>query len=174
MNDANNSRASINQETMNQQPLMNKRGLYVRRFLFIAIALVAVSFGAMFFVMSQMSQQIPSDLDTATSKPSVNSLYEVSYQPSEEPIPIGSLQTWLLEVTTPQGERVQDATVTVAGDMPGHGHGLPTSPVVTAQEDGSYLVEGLKFQMGGWWYTEFKISSPLGDDTVRFDFVLSK
>jgi YtkA-like len=159
---------------MNQQPLVNKRGLYIRRFLFIAIALVAVSFGAMFFAMSQMSQQIPGDLDTTTTKPSANGLYEVSYQPSEEPIPIGSLQSWRLEVTTPEGERVQDATVTVAGDMPGHGHGLPTSPVITAQEDGSYLVEGLKFQMGGWWYTEFKISSPLGDDTVRFDFVLER
>ncbi len=159
---------------MNQQPLMNKRGLFIKRFLFIALALVAVSFGAMFFVMSQMSQQIPGDLDTATTKPSANGLYRVSYQPSEDPIPIGSLQSWRLEVTTPGGERVQDATITLNGDMPGHGHGLPTAPIVTAQENGSYLVEGLKFQMGGWWYTEFKISSPLGDDTVRFDFVLSK
>lgn len=159
---------------MNQQPLMNKRGLYIRRFLFIALALVVVSFGVMFFAMSQMSQQIPDDLDTSTSKRSEKGLYQVSYEPTEMPVPIGSLQTWRLEVATPEGEQVRDATVTVNGDMPGHGHGLPTSPIVTAQEDGSYLLEGLKFQMGGWWYTEFKISSPLGDDTVRFDFVLKR
>jgi hypothetical protein len=130
--------------------------------------------GAMFLAMSQMGQQIPDDLDTSTSKLSENGLYRVSYEPTEMPVGIGSLQTWRLEVATPEGEQVMDATVTVNGDMPGHGHGLPTSPIVTAQEDGSYLLEGLKFQMGGWWYTEFKISSPLGDDTVRFDFVLKR
>lgn len=36
--------------------------------------------------------------------------------------------------------------------MSQHGHGLPTRPQVTQNlGNGDYLVEGTKFQMGGWW-----------------------
>jgi hypothetical protein len=76
-------------------------------------------------------------------------------------------------VESADGQPVNDATITVHGDMPGHGHGLPTEPTVTKMAgEGNYLVEGMKFQMTGWWYVEFGIKSPKGSDTVRFNLIL--
>jgi hypothetical protein len=37
---------------------------------------------------------------------------------------------------------------------------------------GDYLVEGMKFQMPGWWYVSFDIAANGKQDTLRFDFVL--
>jgi hypothetical protein len=57
--------------------------------------------------------------------------------------------------------------------MPQHGHGLPTQPLVTAYlGDGTYLVEGMKFQMGGWWVVDFTIEANGQSDTVRFNLSL--
>jgi hypothetical protein len=57
--------------------------------------------------------------------------------------------------------------------MPQHGHGLPTRPQVTrALGDGTYLVEGMKFQMGGWWVVDFTIEVNGQSDSVRFNLAL--
>jgi hypothetical protein len=59
------------------------------------------------------------------------------------------------------------------GGMPQHGHGLPTSPRVTrALGNGDHLVEGVKFNMGGWWVVRFAITSSAGTDTVTFNLGL--
>lgn len=151
-------------------PILHPRLKWLRRIaLTTALALLVLS-GVIYAQMGQ----IPADLDTSTSKLSQNGLYQVSYRPTEATPPVNQLQSWLLEVETADGDPVAEATITLDGDMPQHGHGLPTAPVVSGQGDSSYLVEGLKFQMGGWWYTEFHIRSPLGDDRVRFDFVLEQ
>ncbi len=57
--------------------------------------------------------------------------------------------------------------------MPQHGHGLPTRPQVTKNlGNGDYLVEGMKFQMGGWWVVDFTIDTAGKHDTVRFNMIL--
>jgi hypothetical protein len=57
--------------------------------------------------------------------------------------------------------------------MPGHGHGLPTQPAVTQKlGNGDYVVEGMKFQMTGWWYVDFGVTGSKGSDTIRFNFIL--
>ena len=62
------------------------------------------------------------------------------------------MHQWTLHVERADGTPVDDATITVDGDMPQHGHGMPTQPQVTENlGNGDYLVDGLKFQMGGWW-----------------------
>ena len=44
--------------------------------------------------------------------------------------------------------------------MPRHGHGLPTKPRVTRPlGNGDHLVEGMKFNMGGWWVVKFRVAS---------------
>ena len=138
-----------------------------RRILLIALPIVLI----LVVVVAQM-MKVPADLDTSSEKLSDNELYLVSYQPAQEPVPVNALQTWTLQVTTPDGEPVTDAELSVEGDMPQHGHGLPTAPTVSNVGEGNYLVEGLKFQMGGWWYTQFGINSALGEDSVRFDLIL--
>ena len=71
------------------------------------------------------------------------------------------------------GRPVADAEVEVEGDMPQHGHGLPTEPEVTDETTpGVYLVEGMKFSMTGWWTVSFEIESGEREDTVTFNLML--
>lgn len=64
---------------------------------------------------------------------------------------------------------ITEADILLRGGMPGHHHGLPTSPQITwSKEKSRYLIEGLKFSMPGKWILEFKIDSrqngePLND-----------
>jgi len=65
---------------------------------------------------------------------------------------------------------VDSATITVDGGMPQHGHGLPTKPRVTRQlGNGDHAVEGLKFNMGGWWVVKFRVQSEVGSDSLVFN-----
>lgn len=56
--------------------------------------------------------------------------------------------------------------------MPDHGHGLPTAPRVTRHLGGGrYLVEGMRFNMSGWWRLKFTVTVPV-PDTATFNIVL--
>ena len=115
----------------------------------------------------------PPDLDVSRTRLSAQGLYSATYTPSLEPLAIDKLHAWTLHLETADGKPVENATITVHGDMPGHGHGLPTKPIVsTHRGNGDYLVEGMKFQMTGWWFVEFDVIADGKQDTVRFDFVL--
>jgi hypothetical protein len=115
----------------------------------------------------------PADLDTSRTRQSAQGLYRGTYTPTLDPITIDKLHSWTLHLETADGKPVETATITVHGDMPGHGHGLPTKPIVSQHRgNGDYLVEGMKFQMPGWWYVTFDIADGGKTDTVRFDFVL--
>lgn len=123
-------------------------------------------------VMMSMNP-IPTDLDTSTTRSSDNGLFNVSYTPASGAVPVNQMHQWTLHVETADGQPVENATITIDGDMPQHGHGLPTSPQVTEYlGNGDYLVEGLKFQMGGWWVMDFVINAQGQSDTVRFNMML--
>lgn len=99
--------------------------------------------------------------------------YEVAVAPDPADAPTNELHTWTLTVRDDRGRPVEDAEISVDGDMPAHGHGLPTSPAVEpASADGVYRVKGMKFQMAGDWFVEFTIRSSVGEDRARFDFTL--
>ena len=116
---------------------------------------------------------VPANLDYSTTRTTANGLYTVSYSSDQNPIPINKLHTWTLHLQTPDGKPVENAQISLDGDMPQHGHGLPTRPQVTEyQGDGNYKVEGLKFQMGGWWVIDFSIKANGQTDTVRFNTML--
>jgi hypothetical protein len=90
-----------------------------------------------------------------------------------EPIRVNRLHAWRLDVRDRDGNGVAGASVTVDGGMPQHGHGLPTRPRVT--EDlghGGYEVDGMRFNMGGWWVVTFRITTPAGTDIVTFNLML--
>jgi hypothetical protein len=40
------------------------------------------------------------------------------------------------------------------------------------QGEGRYLIEGVRFNMGGWWELRLDISSPAGEDGVTFNLVI--
>ena len=135
-------------------------------------ALLLVALAATGYMFWRMNY-IPSDLDLSTTRLSNAGLYRVSYAPRRGPIAINQLHSWTIHVATADGRPVTDAAIMVDGDMPQHGHGLPTQPQVTKHlGNGDYLVEGMKFQMGGWWVVDFTIDDHGQQDTVRFNMVL--
>ncbi|OGS96464.1 MAG: hypothetical protein A3K04_05950 [Gallionellales bacterium RBG_16_56_9] len=115
----------------------------------------------------------PANLDTSTSILSDQEWFRVSYTSNENPLPLNQVHSWTLHVETADGQPVENAEISVDGGMPQHGHGLPTSPQVTENlGSGDYLVEGMKFQMLGWWEVRFGISADGRSDTVTFNLIL--
>jgi hypothetical protein len=141
------------------------------RKLLAAAGLIVVALGA--FAAFHMMSSPPADLDLSRAKASEKGLYQVAIAPETEPLTLGALHSWQVTLKTPAGGPVVDARITLDGGMPQHGHGLPTSPVVSAGPPaGSYRVEGLKFTMTGWWELRFAITSPLGSDNAVFNVKL--
>ncbi len=145
-----------------------------RPWLFIAAAVMVVGLLAVSFaLLMPPGRGVPADLDYATTQLSATGLYRVAFTVSEPVIPVNQLHTWTLHVETPDGQPIDDAKIAVDGDMPQHGHGLPTRPQVTqALGNGDYLVEGMKFQMGGWWVMDFDITVAGQTDRVSFNLML--
>jgi hypothetical protein len=135
----------------------------------IVLVLVALAVG-----LAAWMSYVPADLDLSTTRLSAQGTYRVSYQPRRGPIAVNKIHAWTLHVETADGRPVEGATILVDGDMPQHGHGLPTEPQVTTDlGGGDYLVEGLKFHMPGWWVMDFTIDADGQTDTVRFDMLLN-
>ncbi|WP_373047513.1 FixH family protein [Vulgatibacter sp.] len=111
--------------------------------------------------------------NTSTTRFSESGRYEVSYRPDVTPVPRRALHSWTVELRDRAGRPVDGATIRVDGGMPDHGHGLPTQPAVReALGGGAYVVDGMKFNMGGYWVVDLAIDAPGGDDTVRFELNL--
>ena len=83
------------------------------------------------------------------------------------------MQRLQFTVADAKGEAVSGATIVVDGGMPEHGHGLPTRPRVTSPLGGGwYEINGLRFNMGGWWELKLTITTAAGTDTVTFNLQL--
>lgn len=112
----------------------------------------------------------PKDLDYSRTRGSEGGLYRATIRPQGDSTPQGKLQRWTLHLETAAGAPVDSAAVAVDGGMPQHGHGLPTKPRVTrALGNGDHLVEGMKFNMGGWWVVKFRVNSDVGSDSLVFN-----
>lgn len=99
-------------------------------------------------------------------------LYRATFTPVV-PIKVGQMHKWNIQVTTADGTPVDSAKLVIDGGMPQHGHGLPTKPLVTAHlGDGKHVVEGMKFNMGGWWVVKLAIDGAQGSDVVTFNLKL--
>jgi hypothetical protein len=115
----------------------------------------------------------PANLDVSLVKTSVGGRYVVSLAPPATPPAINQLHSWTVSVKDSRGSPVTSAMLKVGGGMPQHGHGFPTKPRVTREiESGTYLVEGMRFNMPGWWDIEFDIQSLQGQDQVTFNTVV--
>lgn len=100
---------------------------------------------------------------------SENGVFRGSWQSRPEAPAINEIHEWVLHIETVEGEPAAGATVSVDGDMPAHGHGMPTEPQVTADlGNGDYLVEGMSFQMGGYWIVDVTVTYDGQTDVVRF------
>lgn len=132
------------------------------------LAVAGIAYAAMMWMMSP-----PDDLDLALSKASADGRYVTTIEAGLDPLAVGPMHSWTIEVKTIDGRPVDDASVTIDGGMPQHGHGLPTQPQVTqALGNGRYLLEGMKFNMPGWWTLTVKVDGPDGRDETTFNLVL--
>ncbi len=119
------------------------------------------------------SRSVPRDLDLSLGRTTDGGLYVATIAPVEQPLRLGALHSWTLELATADGRPVEAAAVGIGGGMPQHGHGLPTAPAVTqALGGGRFLIEGMKFNMPGWWEIDLSIDGPAGADSITFNLVL--
>jgi hypothetical protein len=133
-----------------------------------AITLIAATMSA-----CMMMARPPQDLDYARTRVSEGARYRATILPEGDSVPQGRLQRWTLHLETAAGAPVDSATLLVDGGMPQHGHGLPTKPRVTrALGHGDHLVEGMKFNMGGWWVVKFRVNAAAGQDSLVFNLKL--
>jgi hypothetical protein len=112
----------------------------------------------------------PANLDYSRTRTSEAGHYRATIRPQGDSIPQGRLQRWTPHLETTAGAPVDSASLTVDGGMPQHRHGLPTKPQVTrVLGNGDHLVEGMKFNMGGWWVVKFGVDAAAGRDSVVFN-----
>ena len=123
-------------------------------------------------------QKAPKELNVSSFQVSRerNLFAHVEVEPSSkgpEPVPLNRIHKWRLLVSDLAGNPVENAKIDIVGHMPGHVHGLPTQPQVTGEvAPGVYRVDGMKFQMNGWWVMKFNIEHDGGKGSVRFNLVL--
>ena len=105
-------------------------------------------------------------------RPSAGGRYVATLEPGK-PLRPRQMQTVRVVVRDADGRAIDEAQISIDGGMPQHGHGLPTRPRVTRNlGDGMYEIEGVRFNMGGWWEFKLAIAGSRGADTVTFNLDL--
>jgi hypothetical protein len=103
---------------------------------------------------------------------SMKQVYTATLQPREA-LKLRQLQTVPVHIADANGRPIENAAIRVDGGMPEHGHGLPTQPRVSRSLGGGvYEIEGVRFNMGGWWELKLAIESSAGTDNVTFNLNL--
>ncbi len=98
--------------------------------------------------------------------------YVATLEPAR-PLRPRQMQTVRVTVRDADGRAIDEAQISIDGGMPQHGHGLPTRPRVTRMlGDGTYEIEGVRFNMGGWWEFKVAIAGSRGADIVTFNLDL--
>lgn len=98
--------------------------------------------------------------------------YVATLEPGK-PLRPRQMQTVRVMVRDAEGRPIDEAQISIDGGMPQHGHGLPTRPRVTrTMGNGIYEIEGVRFNMGGWWEFKLAIAGSRGADTVTFNLDL--
>lgn len=121
----------------------------------------------------QMPGHSPSGMDMSRTRFSDKKMFKVAYESQITPVVVNELHSVKLRITTADDAPVTGAEISINGDMPAHGHGLPTEPEVTEElGDGYYMVEGMKFSMPGLWLITIEIKAGDRTDGVTFNLNL--
>jgi YtkA-like protein len=89
-----------------------------------------------------------------------------------DPLPVEQLHVWTVRLFDRKHRAVTGARIKVTGDMPAHGHGLPTAPVAVSRGRGVYQLQGMMFQMPGLWYVQLRVRAGNRLDTIRVKFTI--
>ena len=99
--------------------------------------------------------------------------FRLGYQSHLEPLRINTMHSWTVTLETTAGEPIGDALILVSGGMPDHDHGLSTAPRITREmESGRYVLEGMKFHMGGRWEIVFQIETATEQGRVTVELTV--
>ena len=119
------------------------------------------------------SMKPPAELDYSRTRMTEGGAYRATITPSDSVLKVGRMHSWTLHLETAAGSPVDTATILVDGGMPQHGHGYPTRPRVTRSlGGGNHLIEGVKFNMGGWWTMRIVVDAAAGADSVTFNLAI--
>lgn len=146
------------------------------KLLFGAAAAVAL-IGAVFVALTMHGKGTDAVRPAASEfglgpRASAGQRYAATLQPRQA-LRVRQMQALPVLITDASGRPIEGARVSVDGGMPEHGHGLPTQPKVRpALRAGMYEIEGLRFNMGGWWELKLAIESPAGTDSITFNLSL--
>lgn len=120
-----------------------------------------------------MMTAVPDNLDYALTRKTEAGLYTAALDTGKQPITVGMMMTFILTLKDAHGKPVEHAVIAVDGGMPQHGHGLPTRPrVTTALGGGRYRIDGVKFNMPGWWTFTVQADARSGSDKTTFNLKL--
>jgi hypothetical protein len=101
-------------------------------------------------------------------------IFHVTVAPENGHYMIGGYHHWTLTVKNKQYQPVTNAQIYMTGGMVGHGHGMPSQPLVTRYlGEGRYLIEGMLFNMAGEWTLLFSIQTAQEKDRVQIDIELT-
>ena len=141
--------------------------------LVMSAAVASTGCGHVMMMMHGENVARPSVTEFGTGpRTSASSQFIATLQP-DQPLRPRRMHTVRVAITDAAGVPVDEATIQIDGGMPQHGHGLPTRPRVTrALGNGLYEIEGVRFNMGGWWEFRLAIDAASGSDVVTFNLAL--
>ncbi|MDX1617123.1 MAG: FixH family protein [Candidatus Promineifilaceae bacterium] len=158
---------------------MNVKIKQITVVMIVLLVLVAVGCGADGPAESDLDEMgmemdaVPGDLDTSTTRMTEDERFHVTISSDLQALTINEIHSWRVHVETPDGQSVNDAQLSIDGGMPQHNHGFPTVPEITQfLGEGDYLLEGVRFNMPGWWEMRFDIDANGQQDSVTFNIVL--
>jgi hypothetical protein len=139
----------------------------------VVAAVAATGCGHVMMMMHGKNIARPAATEFGTGpRASASRQFTAMLQP-DQPLRPRRMQTVRVSIVDADGRPVDDAAIQIDGGMPQHGHGLPTRPRVTrALGNGLYVIEGVRFNMGGWWEFKLAINAPSGSDVVTFNLSL--
>jgi hypothetical protein len=141
--------------------------------LIVVAAMAATGCGHVMMMMHGKHVARPAATEFGTGpRASASRQFTATLQP-DQPLRPRRMHTVRVVIADAAGVPVDGATIQIDGGMPQHGHGLPTRPRVTrALGNGLYEIEGVRFNMGGWWEFRLAINAPSGSDVVTFNLAL--
>lgn len=100
--------------------------------------------------------------------------YRVRIEPRPDPIPLNDHFELRIVVADAAGTAAPPGTLSVSVNavMPAHGHGMTTTPTVSARDSG-YHVTGLLFHMPGEWQLWVDVAKDGPPERTRFTVVVS-
>jgi hypothetical protein len=158
-------------DTLRIQPSAMRRTARLLAIVAIAISMTACGHAMMMIRGTGATRPAASEFGLGP-RTSAAGRYVAALEPAS-PLRPRQMQTVRVTVRDAEGRAIDQARISIDGGMPQHGHGLPTRPRVTRTlGDGVYEIEGVRFNMGGWWEFTLAIAGSRGADTVTFNLDL--